>query len=272
MTLSVRGEDIRNAGEGNSGSSSMATNMSIEEMYLQAFLSRLMTVSLTQPRSSSSMGPVCYSLKTRAYRASSSQSNSSQCSVCLADFEEGDIVAENSCSSNGNCQHIFHKSCIQDWIRRSNTCPLCKEPFCDAVEQSSSSLSLHDGSNTSSNRRDDQNSSEQSDTLEAAAERENVLEIIRNIEPLSRRVVDESDAAALADDLSQVIPWVDIFLGINYNTILGFDQSQREQQQNNDINAIEFREVRADELSIDEVRESREELQDEEMGLRSSTS
>lgn len=27
---------------------------------------------------------------------------------------------------SGNCSHIFHDKCIQEWFRTSNTCPICR--------------------------------------------------------------------------------------------------------------------------------------------------
>lgn len=43
------------------------------------------------------------------------------CSICLSDYEtEEDIVIFK-------CQHIFHKSCIQDWTKSHSTCPCCRD-------------------------------------------------------------------------------------------------------------------------------------------------
>merc|ERR1719401_2073921 len=41
------------------------------------------------------------------------------CAVCLNDFKLGDKLRELPCS------HRFHMSCIDEWLRRRKTCPLC---------------------------------------------------------------------------------------------------------------------------------------------------
>jgi len=45
-----------------------------------------------------------------------------QCMVCLTDFEEGDSLRQLGCS------HLFHVACIDEWLRRSAACPICKRP------------------------------------------------------------------------------------------------------------------------------------------------
>ena len=47
-----------------------------------------------------------------------------ECTICLGDFEEGDRVAEIPA-----CSHAFHAECIQTWLSRSNhatPCPICR--------------------------------------------------------------------------------------------------------------------------------------------------
>ena len=43
-----------------------------------------------------------------------------QCSICLADMHTGDDVTVLDCA------HIFHPQCITSWLRRNNSCPLCR--------------------------------------------------------------------------------------------------------------------------------------------------
>ena len=43
------------------------------------------------------------------------------CSVCLDEFKEDDILKKL------NCEHIFHKDCLEPWLNNNNrNCPLCK--------------------------------------------------------------------------------------------------------------------------------------------------
>lgn len=43
-----------------------------------------------------------------------------QCTICYCCFEEGDRVGSLA------CDHLFHSECLKTWLRRQNTCPLCK--------------------------------------------------------------------------------------------------------------------------------------------------
>mmetsp|Transcript_24318 Transcript_24318/g.36055 ORF Transcript_24318/g.36055 Transcript_24318/m.36055 type:complete len:597 (-) Transcript_24318:1573-3363(-) len=42
------------------------------------------------------------------------------CSICLAAFSAGDEVRDLP------CEHIFHSSCVNDWLANESTCPLCR--------------------------------------------------------------------------------------------------------------------------------------------------
>jgi hypothetical protein len=45
-----------------------------------------------------------------------------ECSICIDDFEPGDILIILP-----RCQHAFHKDCIKPWVlERQGRCPLCK--------------------------------------------------------------------------------------------------------------------------------------------------
>ena len=45
-----------------------------------------------------------------------------ECSICLEEIEENDDIKKLI-----NCDHIFHKSCIDTWSNNNNTCPLCRK-------------------------------------------------------------------------------------------------------------------------------------------------
>lgn len=41
------------------------------------------------------------------------------CSICLSDISENKIIL--------NCEHEFHFNCLNEWINRNNSCPLCRK-------------------------------------------------------------------------------------------------------------------------------------------------
>jgi len=45
------------------------------------------------------------------------------CSICMTEYSPGDTLAELKCHGG----HFFHQSCINNWMERNNSCPLCKE-------------------------------------------------------------------------------------------------------------------------------------------------
>lgn len=46
------------------------------------------------------------------------------CSICQEDPRNGDLIWVLNA-----CNHMYHKSCIQPWTERSNTCPTCRQAF-----------------------------------------------------------------------------------------------------------------------------------------------
>lgn len=43
------------------------------------------------------------------------------CAVCLADIAKGEEFRSTPCN------HVFHKVCIDDWCKKSMTCPNCRQ-------------------------------------------------------------------------------------------------------------------------------------------------
>ena len=48
------------------------------------------------------------------------KTNDNTCTICCTQFENDDSVILL------NCNHIFHKECINEWIHYKAECPLCK--------------------------------------------------------------------------------------------------------------------------------------------------
>lgn len=39
------------------------------------------------------------------------------CVICCKKLDNPQLVV-------GECKHIFHKNCMEDWLKKANTCPL----------------------------------------------------------------------------------------------------------------------------------------------------
>ncbi|PUZ45889.1 hypothetical protein GQ55_8G260300 [Panicum hallii var. hallii] len=59
---------------------------------------------------------------TCTYRAAEGWEEST-CSVCLADLADGEAVRVLQ-----PCMHYFHPACVEQWLRKSATCPICRAP------------------------------------------------------------------------------------------------------------------------------------------------
>jgi Ring finger domain len=49
------------------------------------------------------------------------EENQKTCNICLEDFVVGDSMRKLECS------HAFHESCIDNWLARVSSCPICKK-------------------------------------------------------------------------------------------------------------------------------------------------
>ena len=57
-----------------------------------------------------------------------------ECNICLAPFNIDDYVSTQQQQQKINttgirCQHIFHTTCIKQWLLNNNGCPICRSSF-----------------------------------------------------------------------------------------------------------------------------------------------
>jgi hypothetical protein len=51
----------------------------------------------------------------------SEPTSQSSCMICLGDFQAGEEYRRLP------CRHVFHSSCVEEWLRRCTDCPICKD-------------------------------------------------------------------------------------------------------------------------------------------------
>lgn len=55
------------------------------------------------------------------------------CCICLINYEDEDELRELTCS------HLFHKDCVDKWLKINATCPLCKCEVGETAQEASGS-------------------------------------------------------------------------------------------------------------------------------------
>ena len=53
-------------------------------------------------------------------------SNENRCSICLTEYADGEEI---SLSHNRLCKHLFHTSCISEWLLTHDECPCCRNEY-----------------------------------------------------------------------------------------------------------------------------------------------
>jgi hypothetical protein len=57
------------------------------------------------------------------------------CPICLEEYKPGDEI----CSSpNEHCDHVFHASCMTDWLMNHDNCPLCRADYLNTTNATNS--------------------------------------------------------------------------------------------------------------------------------------
>ncbi|XP_011091479.1 RING-H2 finger protein ATL39 [Sesamum indicum] len=63
-------------------------------------------------------------------REAFSSMEDAQCTICLAEYQEKEVLRIMP-----KCGHSFHLSCIDVWLRKQSTCPVCRLSVHDSVER-----------------------------------------------------------------------------------------------------------------------------------------
>ncbi|XP_061339957.1 RING-H2 finger protein ATL5-like [Gastrolobium bilobum] len=84
-----------------------------------------------------------------------------QCVICLADYKEREVLRIMP-----KCGHTFHLSCIDTWLRKQSTCPVCRLP----LKNSSETKHVRPVTFTMSQYIDDSHTSERNEDIERHVE------------------------------------------------------------------------------------------------------
>ncbi|KAL9684334.1 hypothetical protein QQ045_021770 [Rhodiola kirilowii] len=138
------------------------------------------------------------SINMEKYKGNKSSAGSTDCSVCLAEFEEGDTL-----KLLPMCNHAFHIHCIDTWLRSHTNCPLCRANI--VLDQISSTKTEqnyendnHQGINQLQNH---ENNSEMSNSLRSNTEVPDGGEVTDSRSDLMLNK-DTSDAGDLKEHMS----------------------------------------------------------------------
>jgi len=70
--------------------------------------------------------------KLKEFEFASGICKNSECSVCQDDYKTGD-----KCVSLP-CEHNYHKDCVVEWLKRHDSCPICRKPISTPSKQQAS--------------------------------------------------------------------------------------------------------------------------------------
>lgn len=52
-----------------------------------------------------------------------------ECAICYEPFEKLEEAKALPCTSSSACPSVYHASCIEKWLRKDPSCPLCRRSF-----------------------------------------------------------------------------------------------------------------------------------------------
>ena len=96
----------------------------IEEDDLLGLTSELLSDILSTLNNDSQPEEKTIKIKPIKYSEIDKKYSQTECAICLQEFENDNEVYQLE------CHHIYHKSCLDQWFSRQNSCPLCKNNIC----------------------------------------------------------------------------------------------------------------------------------------------
>ena len=91
----------------------------LNDLNRQLFQLQLLMQGLDMPEEQTNPS-ILQNLPTHELRSLPSNPEAARCMICLNDYVIGDIVKTLPCF------HMFHPDCVNEWLKRSKLCPLCK--------------------------------------------------------------------------------------------------------------------------------------------------
>ncbi|CAH8357442.1 unnamed protein product [Eruca vesicaria subsp. sativa] len=95
-------------------------NMSYEELLALGDKMGTVTTALSEEALSKSLQKSIYQDKDENGPNSLNKDDDIKCSICQEEYVDGDEVGTMP------CEHMYHVSCVQQWLRMKNWCPICK--------------------------------------------------------------------------------------------------------------------------------------------------
>ncbi|KAF8714905.1 hypothetical protein HU200_027441 [Digitaria exilis] len=129
------------------------------------------------------------SIAVTPYRAGAGLLGAADCSVCLGEFQDGELVRLLP-----KCGHAFHVPCIDTWLRAHVNCPLCRSHVLDPAVTAGAG-DTGGGEETSSNPPADPDANANVEAEQAAAATEAVPD-----QEQEERESDRQEASPAEDD------------------------------------------------------------------------
>ncbi|CAF1696974.1 unnamed protein product [Brassica napus] len=95
-------------------------NMSYEELLALGDEMGTVSTALSEEALSRSLKKNIYQETDETGAISLNKDDDIKCSICQEEYVDGDEVGTMA------CEHMYHVSCVQQWLRMKNWCPICK--------------------------------------------------------------------------------------------------------------------------------------------------